>query len=271
MSQTPLMPKATAVWLVENTSLTFEQIADFCHLHPLEVKGIADGEVAAGIKGFDPTVNGQLSREETRPRPGRCGIPAQDGAAEGQASRDEERQARPALHARSPAATTGRMPSCGCCATIAELKDAQVMRLVRHHEDDDPADPRAHALELGEPGPDGSGDSRPRLPDRPRFRGAARRQGSGPRPSPKPRPTRCCCRPRSRRHPALPPSRSPACRQRVSRRRDARRQLGLRQVEAAQARSRRGIAAGARSAWLPAARRRGAQISVLIRSRSGHG
>ncbi|MDJ1158272.1 DUF1013 domain-containing protein [Chelatococcus sp. SYSU_G07232] len=64
MSTGPLMPKATAVWLVENTSLTFEQIADFCHLHPLEVKGIADGEVAAGIKGLDPTVSGQLTREE---------------------------------------------------------------------------------------------------------------------------------------------------------------------------------------------------------------
>ena len=64
MSQTPLMPKATAVWLVDNTSLTFEQIADFCKLHPLEVKGIADGEVAAGIKGLDPVANGQLSREE---------------------------------------------------------------------------------------------------------------------------------------------------------------------------------------------------------------
>src|SRR5919199_3520029 len=64
MSQGPLMPKATAVWLVENTSLSFEQIADFCKLHPLEVKGIADGEVAAGIKGFDPVSNGQLTREE---------------------------------------------------------------------------------------------------------------------------------------------------------------------------------------------------------------
>ena len=60
----PLMPKATAVWLVENTSLTFEQIADFCKLHPLEVKGIADGEVAAGIKGHDPITSGQLVREE---------------------------------------------------------------------------------------------------------------------------------------------------------------------------------------------------------------
>jgi hypothetical protein len=59
-----LMPKATAVWLVDNTSLTFEQIADFCGLHPLEVKGIADGEVARDIRGSDPIGNGQLEREE---------------------------------------------------------------------------------------------------------------------------------------------------------------------------------------------------------------
>src|ERR687885_2563824 len=64
MSQGPLMPKATAVWLVENTSLSFEQIADFCKLHPLEVKGIADGEVAAGVKGLDPINTGQPTREE---------------------------------------------------------------------------------------------------------------------------------------------------------------------------------------------------------------
>ncbi|MEW6017712.1 MAG: cell cycle transcriptional regulator TrcR [Pseudomonadota bacterium] len=59
-----LMPKATAVWLVDNTSLTFDQIADFCGLHPLEVRGIADGEVARDIRGADPIGNGQLSREE---------------------------------------------------------------------------------------------------------------------------------------------------------------------------------------------------------------
>src|SRR5215472_1889619 len=64
MTQRPLMPKATAVWLVDNTSLTFEQIAEFCGLHVLEVKGIADGDVAHGIKGMDPISSGQLSREE---------------------------------------------------------------------------------------------------------------------------------------------------------------------------------------------------------------
>src|SRR5919108_5357582 len=64
MDRAPLMPKATAVWLVDNTSLTFEQIAEFCGLHVLEVKGIADGDVAHGIKGMDPISSGQLSREE---------------------------------------------------------------------------------------------------------------------------------------------------------------------------------------------------------------
>jgi uncharacterized protein len=62
----PLMPKATAVWLVENTSLSFEQIASFCGLHNLEVKGIADGDVAQGIKGMDPISSGQLTRDEIK-------------------------------------------------------------------------------------------------------------------------------------------------------------------------------------------------------------
>ena len=60
----PLMPKATAVWLVENTTLSFEQIAEFCGMHSLEVQAIADGEVAIGIVGLDPVANGQLTREE---------------------------------------------------------------------------------------------------------------------------------------------------------------------------------------------------------------
>jgi hypothetical protein len=60
----PLMPKATAVWLIENTALTFEQVATFCQLHALEVQAIADGEVGIGMQGFDPIANGQLSRDE---------------------------------------------------------------------------------------------------------------------------------------------------------------------------------------------------------------
>ncbi len=63
MPETPFMPKATAVWLVENTTLTFKQIANFCNLHELEIKGIADGDVAKGIKAYNPILAGQLSRE----------------------------------------------------------------------------------------------------------------------------------------------------------------------------------------------------------------
>ena len=64
MPNAPLMPMATAVWLVENTTLTFKQIADFCQLHEVEIQGIADGEVAKGIKAYNPIISGQLSREE---------------------------------------------------------------------------------------------------------------------------------------------------------------------------------------------------------------
>ena len=64
MQEAPLMPKATAVWLVENTALSFDQVAEFCKLHPLEVKAIADGDAAQGIKGLDPIQTGQLTREE---------------------------------------------------------------------------------------------------------------------------------------------------------------------------------------------------------------
>ena len=64
MSNAPLMPMATAVWLVENTTLTFKQIANFCNLHEIEVQGIADGEVAKGIKAYNPIISGQLSKEE---------------------------------------------------------------------------------------------------------------------------------------------------------------------------------------------------------------
>ena len=64
MSNAPLMPMATAVWLVENTTLTFKQISNFCNLHEVEIQGIADGEVAKGIKGYNPIISGQLTKEE---------------------------------------------------------------------------------------------------------------------------------------------------------------------------------------------------------------
>jgi hypothetical protein len=66
MANLPLMPKATAVWLVDNTALSFDQIAEFCGMHPLEIAAIADGEFAQGIRGMDPTGNGQLTREEIK-------------------------------------------------------------------------------------------------------------------------------------------------------------------------------------------------------------
>ena len=66
MSNAPLMPMATAVWLVENTSLTFKQIAEFCNLHEVEIQGIADGDVAKGIVGYNPIIAGQLTREEIK-------------------------------------------------------------------------------------------------------------------------------------------------------------------------------------------------------------
>ena len=66
MSKAPLMPMATALWLVENTTLTFKQIADFCKMHEVEVQGIADGEVGKGIVAYNPIMSGQLTREEIK-------------------------------------------------------------------------------------------------------------------------------------------------------------------------------------------------------------
>ena len=70
----PLMPKATAVWLIDKTGLTFEQIADFCGMHPLEVQAIADGEVAQGINGYDPVLNKQVSAEDISRCEGNSGL-----------------------------------------------------------------------------------------------------------------------------------------------------------------------------------------------------
>ena len=121
MSNAPLMPKATAVWLVENTALTFRQIADYCNLHELEVKGIADGDVATGIKGLDPVTGGQLTRDEIQKGEAdpayvlkilvsKVNIPVQKSTS-----------------ARAPrryhAGASGPMPSCGYCATIRNCRN----------------------------------------------------------------------------------------------------------------------------------------------------
>ena len=125
----PLMPKATAVWLVENTSLSFEQIADFCKLHPLEVKSIADGEVAGGIKGQDPVARGELTREELvkaerdpsyrmKLQPQRTGLPTVEKRKKGPRYTPLSRR-----HDRPNAILW-------LLRNHPELKDAQIIRLV---------------------------------------------------------------------------------------------------------------------------------------------
>jgi hypothetical protein len=128
MQEAPLMPKATAVWLVENTALTFDQIAEFCKLHPLEVKAIADGDSAQGIKGLDPIQTGQLTRDEIE-----------------RAEKDSSARLRLAVRkVRVPEQKTKRGPRytpvsrrqdrpnaiLWLIRNHPELKDAQIMRLV---------------------------------------------------------------------------------------------------------------------------------------------
>ena len=158
------MPKATAVWLVDNTSLSFEQIADFCRLHPLEVKGIADGEVAAGIKGIDPIANGQLTREEIERARGRSRLPPEARRPKVQAARGASDQEGPALHPGvAPPGPAERHPLAAAQPSRAQGRADHAPR--RHHQVDDPAGARAHALELGQLAADGPGDARP-LPRR---------------------------------------------------------------------------------------------------------
>lgn len=123
----PLMPKATAVWLIENTGLTFEQIADFCQLHALEVQAIADEEVAVGIVGIDPTTNGQLTREEIA----RC---EQDSSE--RLKMAEATMPRPAPKTKGPRYTpiAKRQERPDAIAWLLrhypELSDAQISRIV---------------------------------------------------------------------------------------------------------------------------------------------
>lgn len=124
----PLMPKATAVWLVENTALSFDQIAEFCGLHPLEVKGIADGDVAQGIKGMDPVTTGQLTREE---------IAIGEKNAGHRLALAESKVELPARPARkgpryTPVSRRHDRPNAvlWLLRNHPELKDSQIMRLV---------------------------------------------------------------------------------------------------------------------------------------------
>jgi uncharacterized protein len=127
MAQTLLMPKATAVWLVDNTALSFDQIATFCKLHPLEVKAIADGEAAQGIKGLDPIATGQLSRDE---------IVRGEGNPNHKLKLSEPKVRVPESKRRGPRYTpvSKRQDRPNAILWLvrnhAELKDAQISRLV---------------------------------------------------------------------------------------------------------------------------------------------
>ena len=114
----PLMPKATAVWLVENTALSFDQIADFCKLHPLEVKAIADGDAAQGIKGLDPIQTGQLTREEIDKAEADPEHKLQLASPKVRLPEAKAARRRARATRRCRAARTGRTRSSGWCAII---------------------------------------------------------------------------------------------------------------------------------------------------------
>ena len=116
MATQPLMPKATAVWLVEHTSLSFDQIADFCKLHPLEIKAIADDEGAQSIIGRDPIVAGQLTREEIARGEGDPNYRLK--LAEAKVHLPETKRKRGRAIRRCRAARIAPMRSCGWCAII---------------------------------------------------------------------------------------------------------------------------------------------------------
>ena len=156
------MPKATAVWLVDNTALTFEQIADFCGLHPLEVKGIADEDVAKGIKGQDPVATGQLTREQIAEAEKDPEDAPEDGARPSTRCRDASLKKRAALHAGLQAPGQAR------CGLLDHPQPSRIRRrrhhqADRHHQGDHREDPRALALERRQHQGGGSGDAGPVL------------------------------------------------------------------------------------------------------------
>ena len=129
MAHPPLMPKATAVWLVENTALSFEQVADFCKLHPLEVKAIADGDAAQGIKGLDPILTGQLTREEIDKGGGGPRATSSRFSTPRSACRRPSRKKGPRY---TPVSRRQDRPNAilWLVRNHPELKDSQIMRLV---------------------------------------------------------------------------------------------------------------------------------------------
>ena len=121
------MPKATAVWLIDKTSLSFDQVADFVGMHPLEIQAIADGEVAQGIVGYDPVANGQLTREEIA----RCEAdPTARLVLLESPSCCPSRAARARATPPCPSATTARTASPSCCATTRRCPMPQIAKLL---------------------------------------------------------------------------------------------------------------------------------------------
>ena len=127
MSNAPLMPMATAVWLVENTTLTFKQIADFCKLHEVEVQGIADGEVAKGIKAYNPIISGQLSREEIEMSSKDENRPLEIKGSDVEITNSEKK-----IKKYIPLSKRQDMPDSAFCLIRQHniLKDSQIARLV---------------------------------------------------------------------------------------------------------------------------------------------
>ncbi len=170
----PLMPKATAVWLVENTALTFEQIAEFCGLHALEVQAIADGEVAAQMVGLDPVANGQLTAEEIR----RCEA---DPALRLKLS--EQAQTVPLVKHKGPRYTpiSKRQDKPDAIAWLLknhpELSDGQISKLVGTTKPTIARGARPHALEFAQHQAAPSRGARPLHAAGAGSRGGARQQG----------------------------------------------------------------------------------------------
>jgi hypothetical protein len=223
MSNAPLMPKATAVWLVENTALSFDQVADFCKLHPLEVKAIADGDAAQGIKGMDPISTGQLTREEIeKGEEGpdyRLKLVREQGApAAAEAKKKGPRYTPVSRRQDRPNAILWLVRN------HPELKDAQIMRLVGTTKSTiagirDRTHWNASTLTA-----DGPGDARPVLADRSRLRGAARRQGEAAARRLRRRDAAAGLRDHARKEPEFEPTEKPA--------RRPQRRCGVRQAQA---------------------------------------
>ena len=126
----PLMPKATAVWLLDNTALSFDQIAEFCKLHPLEIKAIADGDAAQGIKGMDPIVTGQLTREQITEAEANPAISLKLSAAKVSIPNPERGGKKGPRY--TPVSRRQDRPNAilWLVRNHPELKDSQIMRLV---------------------------------------------------------------------------------------------------------------------------------------------